>query len=316
MRRMHLTGPDQPLLVILGATATGKTHLATAIARQIDAEIISADSRQIYRYMDIGTAKPTTEEQSLARHHLIDVVEPDQNLTLAEYLDQARAIITALHRRGSLPMLVGGTGQYISALVEGWTIPRVEPNPMLRTELEAFANESGNEALHARLQAVDPEAATNIHPNNVRRVIRALEVYAATGQPISLLQRKQPPPYRLRTIGLTLPREQLYERADRRVDSMMEQGFLDEVRGLLDRGYDRSLPSMSGLGYLELAAHLLDDLPLDEAVQRTKNSTHDFIRRQDVWFRGHDHGIVWHNGKLLDQNDLIADIGRWNQERN
>ena len=305
---------NKPLLIILGATAIGKTELAIHIARALNGEIIGADSRQIYRQMDIGTAKPTRDQLQQAVHHMVDIVDPDELLTLAEYQERAYAIIDDITARGKLPLLVGGTGQYITAVEEGWSIPRVPPDYDLRDKLEAEAKAIGNEAFHQKLAEVDPEAARNIHPNNVRRVIRALEVYMATCTPISVLQRKQPPPYRIRTMGLTLERQLLYERADTRVDQMMAKGFLDEVQTLLDAGYSRELPSMSALGYRELASHLLDDISLDAAIQQTKHSTHNFIRRQDVWFRGHDNGILWHNINDLDRDQLMTTLTQWIQE--
>ena len=305
-----MTG-NQPLVVLWGATATGKTDLAIQLAQRYNGEIIGADSRQIYRYMDIGTAKPSQQQQTAAKHHMIDIVDPDYQLSLAEYQEIAYARIDDIHARGKLPLLVGGTGQYITAVVEGWSIPRVAPDEALRARLSAEASQQGAEAFHARLAQVDPEAAANIHPNNVRRVIRALEVYLTTGTPISVLQRKQPPPYRILMLGLYIPREPLYERADLRVDSMIDQGFVDEVQRLLDLGYDRTLPSMSGLGYQELTAHLLDDMPLEEAIHKTKISTHDFIRRQEVWFRGHDHGTIWHNTLELNHSTIWQHIDHW-----
>lgn len=307
---MRLAG-NPPVIVILGPTAVGKTGLAVAMAQALNGEIISTDSRQIYRFMDIGTAKPTPEQCHLAPHHLIDIVTPDQNLTLADYQQQAYERIDRLHQNDKLPLIVGGTGQYITALIEGWSIPRVPPNLALRAQLEAEAQQHGQEHLHKRLMNIDPAAAAAIHPNNTRRVIRALEVYLETGQPISIQQQKTPPPYRFCVYGLTMEREALYARADLRVDMMMEQGFLEEVKTLLEMGYDRALPSMSGLGYAELAAHLLDEVPLEEAIVRTKFNTHDFIRRQLIWFRGHDHGIIWHNGAALNIDALIQDCIDW-----
>jgi len=302
---MHLAG--KPLLIILGPTAVGKTGLAIEIAQRIHGEIISADSRQIYREMDIGTAKPTAEQQATVPHHLIDVVKPNENLSLADYQKLARSAIDEVHSKGLVPILVGGTGQYITALVEGWSIPQVPPDEALRAELELFAQQEGAAALHNRLALIDPKAAANIDYRNVRRVVRALEVCLVAGEPISELQRKQPPDYDMKHIGLTMERESLYEQADRRVDMMMQDGFLLEVEGLLKAGHSRKLPSMSGLGYAELTAHILDNLPLEEAVIRTKHNTHDFIRRQYTWFRGHDPGILWHN---IDDNcvEIIFDI--------
>lgn len=258
--------------------------------------------------MDIGTAKPTPEQRAKVPHHLLDVVNPDENLALAQYQHMAYETIDAIHEHGRVPMLVGGTGQYITAVIEGWSIPAVPPNETLRAELEAFATEHGSEALHARLQTLDPTAAETIHHRNVRRVIRALEVCIEAGQPISQLQQKRPPPYTIIQHGLTMERARLTERADYRIDEMMEKGFLGEVRGLLEMGYHRKLPSMSGLGYRQLAAHLLDGIPLDETITATKNDTHDFIRRQYTWFRGHDSGIIWHDVEALDRAALVKEL--------
>lgn len=306
------TTPLQPLIVILGATAVGKTGLAIRLAQALGGEIVGADSRQVYREMDIGTAKPTPEQRRAAPHHLIDIVNPDEDLSLAQYQRLAYAAIDDIHGRGRLPLLVGGTGQYITAVLEGWSIPEVPPNPALRAELEAYAAEHGLEALYARLLALDPQAASFVDARNPRRVVRALEVCIETGRPFSEQRAKHPPPYRVRVYGLTMEREALYARADARVLEMMAEGFLDEVRRLLAKGYAHTLPSMSGLGYRELAAHLLDGMPLDEAVTATQNATHDFIRRQYTWFRGHDHAIMWHNGN--ETTALLEDAAGWLNE--
>lgn len=285
----------RPLIVLLGPTASGKTQLAIALAQAINGEIVGADSRQVYRYMDIGTAKPTPEERAQAAHHLVDFLDPADTLSLARYQEMAYAAIDDIHARGRVPLLVGGTGQYITGVIEGWTVPRVPPNETLRAELEDFAQTHGPQALYDRLQQLDPDAATKIHSNNTRRVIRALEVCMESGERISTLQQKKPPPYTLMEHGLTLERQTLYDRADLRVDRMMETGFLGEVRHLLDMGYDRALPALGSLGYQQLAQHLLDGVSLDEAILATKTATHNFIRRQLSWFRGHDSGIMWHN---------------------
>lgn len=305
-----MTG-EAPLLIVLGATGVGKTQLAIQLAQRLHGEIIGADSRQIYRYMDIGTAKPTPAQQALVPHHLINLVAPDHNLSLAEYQDAANRAIEDCQARGKLPMLVGGSGQYISAVEEGWAIPRVPPDAKLRAELEDFAGRNSPAALHGRLRQVDPAAADAIHPNNIRRVIRALEVQKLTGLPISQLQVKRAPPWRILRLGLRLSRESLYPRVDARVDSMIAAGFVAEVARLLAMGYDRRLPAMSGLGYGEMVAHLLDGMDRDEAIERTKFSTHDFIRRQEVWFRGHDNGIVWHNAAQIDVDELAAQIAEF-----
>ena len=306
-----MTGDAPPLIIILGPTGVGKTELAINLAGDLGGEIIGADSRQIYKYMDIGTAKPTAAQQALAPHHLIGMVSPDYQLSLAEYQEAANRAIDDVHQRGAIPLLVGGSGQYITAVEEGWSIPRVPPDLELRAELERYAAENSPSALHERLQAVDPVAAERIHPNNSRRVIRALEVQMLTGQAISAQQVKRPPPWRIFRLGLQLPRAILYPLVDARVDAMIEAGLVEEVGRLLNMGYSRALPAMTGLGYREIAAHLLDGSPLDETIERMKFSTHEFIRGQDVWFRGHDNGILWHNVENVDAAELARNLGDW-----
>jgi tRNA dimethylallyltransferase len=312
---MPLTGDTSlqltPIVVILGATAVGKTDLAIALARALKGEIVGADSRQIYRYMDIGTAKPTPEQRAAAPHHLIDIADPDEDISLAAYQAAARSAIANIAARGRLPLLVGGTGQYITALLEGWTPPEVPPDPERRATLEAEAAMHGVPALYDRLRALDPAAADLIDPANLRRIIRALEVIDATGQPFSAQRGKSPPAWRTRVIGLDADRAALHQRADARLDAMIAGGFIDEVRALLERGYDRRLPAMSAVGYREIAAHLLDGLPLAQAVHDAKIATHRFIRRQLSWFRGHDHGILWHNRDTLDVNALAEATRAW-----
>lgn len=308
---MPLTGKRIPLLVILGPTAVGKTELAIRAALAFDGEIVNADSRQIYRSMDIGTAKPTAAQRAQVPHHLIDLVDPDENLTAAEFQQLATDAITGISTRGKLPILAGGTGQYLTAVVEGWTIPKVPPNPELRASLEQYAATHGAEALHERLRQADPAAAAAIHVNNIRRVIRALEVIEMTGQPFSQQRRKTPPPYETLQLGLTMERDALYERADQRIDTMMQMGFLEEVRELLKRGYARDLPSMSGLGYAQLATALCGEITLDEAVRQTKTATHDFIRRQYTWFRGHDSGIIWYDCSVTPLSEALKRVGEW-----
>jgi tRNA dimethylallyltransferase len=282
-----------PLIVIVGPTAVGKTRLSLYLAQELDGEIVSADSRQVYRGLDIGTAKPTLEERNHVRHHLIDVVAPDETFTLAQYQELAYDAIANVLAQGKLPFLVGGTGQYVRAVVEGWGIPRVPPNEELRAELYRQAEIRGEEALHARLREVDLEAAEGIDPRNVRRVVRALEVYLETGQPISELQRKKPPPYRILQIGLTLDRQALYCRIDERVDRMIEEGLVEEVRGLVERGYGYDLPSMSGLGYQQIGKYLRGQASLEEAIQLIKRHTRRFVRHQYNWFRLDDAAIRW-----------------------
>lgn len=302
----------KPLIVITGPTSVGKTGYSLQIAQAIGGEILGADSRQVYRYMDIGTAKPTLSERAKIPHHLIDLVLPDEQLSLAQYQRAAIAVFADLHERGQVPILVGGTAQYLTAVSEGWTIPEVPPNEQIRAELEQFAVEHGSLALFDRLVAVDPPAAAKIeHHQNVRRVIRALEVYLSTGTPISDLQRSVPPNYSILTFVLTMDRERLYARADQRVDQMIEAGFIAEVQALLAMGYDRSLPSMSGLGYGRLAAHLLDGISLEQAIKDTQLATHAYIRRQYTWFRKYNQGHQWRDVEHSAPDDLIAEIKQW-----
>ena len=278
-------GDQITLTAIVGPTAVGKTALAVALAQQLGAEIVSADSRQLYRLMDLGTAKPTPAERTAAPHHLLDLCDPDEPFSLAAYQELATHAIAAIVARGRPPLLVGGTGQYLAAVLEGWQVPRVAPQPELRASLERAAAEHGAAALHARLAAVDPAAAAQIAPSNVRRVIRALEVYSVTGVPISAQQTREPPPYAIRTLWLTRPREELYARADARADAMVVAGLADEVADLRRRGYGWELPSMSSLGYIQLRPFLEGEATLAACVERLKFDTHSFIRRQEAWFR-------------------------------
>jgi tRNA dimethylallyltransferase len=282
-----------PLIVILGPTGVGKTALAIHLAQALDGEIVSADSRQIYRGMDVGTAKPTPEDRDRVPHHLIDILDPDDDFSLAEFQERAYAAIDDIACRERLPFLVGGTGQYVRAVVEGWVIPRVPPDPVLRARLYADAERDGARALYERLLALDPDASELIDGRNVRRVVRALEVCIKTGRPFSAQRGKQPPPYAILQIGLTVERETLYQRIDDRIEGMVDAGLVDEVRGLLSEGYGWDLPSMSGLGYLQLKGVLEETLSLAEAVALIKKETRRFIRHQYNWFRPTDERIHW-----------------------
>jgi tRNA dimethylallyltransferase len=288
-----MSNPSLPLLIALvGPTAVGKTALAIELARRIGGEIVNADSRQVYRQMDIGTAKPTPSERAAAPHHLLDIVDPDEPFSLAVYSELAAETIAAITARGNVALLVGGTGQYVAAVIEGWQIPRVPPQPELRARLQQEAEEQGVGALYTRLQKHDPHAAVTIEPNNTRRIIRALEVLHVTGQPISEQQRKQPPPYRITTLCLQLARNELYPRIDARVDAMIAAGLLDEVRGLIERGYGWELPAMSSLGYKEWKPYFEGSASHEECVQRLKWNTHAFVRKQEMWFRRLPHTVA------------------------
>ncbi|MBA7638382.1 tRNA dimethylallyltransferase [subsurface metagenome] len=280
------------LVAIVGPTAIGKSKLAIRLAQTLDGEIVSADSRQVYRYMDIGTAKPSPEERTLVPHHLIDVVDPDEDFTLAIYQDMAHQAIEAIQKRGKLALLVGGSGLYVQAVVGGWRIPRVAPDPELRHNLEERAAREGYMALYEELKQVDPAAAKRIDPRNTRRVIRALEVCQISGMPFSQLQQSSPS-FRTLVLGLTTERADLYQRIDSRVDGMMERGLVQETEGLTKRGYSLDLPSMSGIGYKQIGRYLQGQIDLPQAVQQIKFETHRFARHQYAWFRPKDERIHW-----------------------
>lgn len=289
---MQSHDPIIPLIAIVGPTAVGKTNLAVTVGPQFDGEIVSADSRQFYRYMEIGTAKPTPAERARVPHHLVDIADPDETVGLAQFLHMARAAIHDIAARGRRPFLVGGTGQYVRALLRGWQVPEIPPDPALRERLEQEeATHPG--ALWERLMKLDPDVADFIHPNNTRRIIRALEVTLKGDQTFSELRRHEPPPYRILKIGLTMEREELYARADARVEAMMDAGLLQEVKHLIAKGYGWDLPAMSGLGYAQFRPYLAGEATLDEAVERIKLDTHDFIRRQYTWFSPSAQDIHW-----------------------
>jgi len=300
-----------PLVVVVGPTAVGKTALSLHLAEALGGEVVSADSRLFYRGMDIGTAKPTPEERARVPHHLIDIAAPDETVGLAEFQDQAYTAIAEVQTRGKLPLLVGGTGQYVRAVVEGWRIPRVPPVPALRAELEAQARQEGAGGLHARLAQLDPVAARRIDPRNVRRVIRALEVCLITEQPISEQQRKQPPPYRVLQIGLTMAREALYARADERVAAMMDAGLADEVQRLVAAGYGWDLPAMSGLGYVQFKPYFERQATLAEVVAEIERATRRFIRHQYNWFRLSDPAIRWFDVTETAQKEIERIVREW-----
>mgnify|MGYP001142844987 CR=1 FL=1 len=280
------------LVAIVGPTAVGKSGLALRLAQTINGEIVCADSRQVYRYMDIGTAKPSPEEQALVPHYLIDVVDPDQDFSIALYQQLAYQAIEGIHQRGKLALLVGGSGLYIWSVLEGWVIPRVPPDPRFRHDLVERAAKEGSLALYNELREVDPAAAQRIDPRNVRRVIRALEV-CRSGPPFSQLGRKEAPPFETSIIGLTTEREDLYRRIDSRVDDMIGQGLVSEVHGLVERGYGFDLPAMSGIGYKQIGMFLREEVDLSVAIQQIKLESHRFARRQYSWFHLNDERIHW-----------------------
>jgi tRNA dimethylallyltransferase len=296
------------LVVIVGPTAVGKTAVSIQLAERLGGEIVSADSRYLYAGMDIGTAKPAPGERARVPHHLIDVTTPDRPWTLAQVQAAALAAIRDIHGRGKLPLLVGGTGQYVRAITEGWQAPGGAPSRELRAELEAELARGGVEALAARLRGVDPDSAAQIDVRNPRRVIRALEVALSTGRSFVAQRRKSPPPFAATVIGLTLPRPELYARVDARVDAMLAAGLVDEVRRLVARGYAWSLPALSALGYRQIGAYLRGECDLAEAARRIRHDTRVFVRRQANWFRLTDPAIRWFDAARTPVSEIEAYI--------
>ena len=293
---MATAQPKPPVLFIAGPTASGKTNAALLLAERLPIEVINADSRQVYRCLSIGAAKPTAEQRAVCPHHLFDVADPGERFNLAAYLDLARAAIDGVLQRGRLPVVVGGAGQYVWALAEGWQAPRVPAQPELRERLERQVREDGPEALHAALRRVDAASADAIDARNVRRVVRALEVFHATGRPFSAQRLKTEPPFAPRVMGLWRSRAELRRRVNERIDRMMAEGWLEEVAALLTMGYAPDSPAFSSAGYRALAAHLAGELTLPEAVERARAAHHALLRRQGAWFRRDDARIDWRAG--------------------
>lgn len=283
----------RPVVAIVGPTGVGKTELSLKIAGQLNSEIVSVDSRQIYKGMDIGTAKPTNIELDKVPHHLIDVVEATEGFSLATYLEISRVVIKDIQNNGKLAILVGGSGQYMWALLEGWITPAVVPNIKYREELISIARSEGVQALHSRLAKVDPKAALSIDPRNERRLVRAMEVFHETGVQWSKQSRRAANPYRALIIGLTLSRQELYRRIDERVEAMIKDGLVEEVLKLRNGGLSPGHPSMSSVGYRELTLYIDGAVTLDEAIRNIKTNTHRFARRQYTWFRLSDSRINW-----------------------
>ena len=298
------------LVGIVGPTATGKTAVGIVLAEKLDGEIISADSMAIYRGMDVGTAKPAARERGEVAFHLIDVASPDEEFSVAEFKRLAEEAIADILRRGKLPLLVGGTGLYVRAVTGGLNIPAVGPDRELRERLKREAAEFGNERLLERLRAVDPITAGRLHVNDLKRIIRALEVHMLTGLPISHFHRTAgvtDVAYHVRLFGLTMSRSALYERIERRVDEQIEAGLVEEVRGLLDKGYDPELPSMKGLGYKQITGYLVGDYGLQTAIDLLKRDTRRFAKRQFTWFRA-DPRVCWVDVENRSASEAAAEI--------
>jgi tRNA dimethylallyltransferase len=296
------------LVIVVGPTAVGKTSFAIDLALRLNAEIISADSRLFYREMDIGTAKPSLDERKGVPHHLIDVADPTETWSLQRFQETAAQIIADVYRRGRLPLLVGGTGQYVRAVVEGWQGPTVPPNPALRSALEAWAGEIGTLGLHERLTTLDPAAAHRIDHQNLRRTVRALEVIFLTGKRFSDQRQQDQKRYQTLTFGLQRPRAALYERIDQRIEAMFAAGFVDEVANLLSRGYPIDLPTFSAIGYREVIAHLSGEISLEEAKLRMRRQTRVFVRRQANWFNLNDPEITWLSAADLGEPQASATL--------
>ncbi len=290
-----LKSPKHPgVLVIVGPTAVGKTEISLRLAEALDGEIVSMDSRLIYRGMDIGTAKPSQSEMARLPHHMIDIAEPDEVWSLALFRREVLLEIDAIRARGHTALLVGGTGQYVRALMEGWEIPSQKPDYAMRAVLEEWGNEIGSPELHRKLSLVDPEAGESIEPSNLRRVVRALEVIFKSGRKFSIQQTRNPPNLNFWIIGLDRPREELYRRVDERIEAMFDCGLVDEVKTLLARGYGPQNPSLSAIGYREVVQYLQGEINREEAEILMRRKTRMFIRRQANWFKKTDEQIHWY----------------------
>ncbi|MGE5704126.1 MAG: tRNA (adenosine(37)-N6)-dimethylallyltransferase MiaA [Clostridia bacterium] len=284
---------NEKLVVIVGPTAVGKTALSLNLAKAFDGEIISGDSMQVYRKMDIGTAKASSEEMALVPHHLIDIVDPDEEYSVAIFQEMAKRLITQINGRGRIPFIVGGTGLYIQSVTHAYEFAETSQDVELRARLTRLAEIEGVEVLHRRLAEVDPITAARLHPNDVKRVIRAIEIYEVTGSRMADYQhRAESSAYDLVIIGLTMDRAKLYERINWRVEKMIEAGLVEEVRQLLDLGYDPNSTAMQGLGYKELVPYLYGEITLDKAINDIKQRTRHFAKRQLSWFRRMPE-IVW-----------------------
>ncbi len=281
------------VIAVVGPTAVGKSKLAFSLAQTLNGEIVSADSRQVYRYMDIGTAKPSLEERALIPHYLIDVVNPDEAFSLALYQPLAYKAIEDILQRGKLPLLVGGSGLYVWSVLEGWHIPQVPPDSDFRRQMEERAAREGVDSLYQQLEKIDPASARKVDHRNLRRVIRALEVYEATSTPFSQLQAKELPPLETLILGLTTRRDELYKLIDHRVDNMMSQGLVEEVEALADRGYGFKLPAMSSVGYKQIGQFIKGKVDRTTAIQQIKFETHRLARHQYAWFSLKDPRIHW-----------------------
>lgn len=279
-------------VIILGPTSSGKTSFAIELAKQLDGEIISADSRQIYRHMDIATAKPSKSELEAVPHHMIDIVDPDESFTVVDFQERAKEAILEIQSRGKIPFIVGGTGLYIDALVYGFDVPGVQSDPKYRDECLKIIEEQGIAVLHERLRKLDPQGAEKVHPNNIHHLIRALEVVEKTGKSKFELGSRQKCPSNVLMLGLQMDREELYERINKRVDMMFANGVEEEAKSLLSMGYSVDLPSMTSIGYLDIAEMLEGKKSREEVVAAMQKKTRNYAKRQMTWFR-RNNDIRW-----------------------
>ena len=299
----------KPLIILTGPTAVGKTKLSIELAKEVNGEIISADSMQVYKHMDIGSAKIKKEEMCGVPHHLIDVLEPDEEFHVVRFQEMAKQAMEEIYAKGKVPILAGGTGFYIQAVVKDIDFSKETEKSPVREELEKLAEEKGCAYLHERLQQVDPKSAEKIHANNVKRVIRALEYFELTGKPISLHNEEEAAkesPYNVAYFVLNDVRERLYERIDARVDAMLQEGLVEEVSGLAKKGYTKDMVSMQGLGYKEILSYLDGSYTLDEAVYILKRDTRHFAKRQLTWFK-REKDVIWVNKQDFhyEENEIL-----------
>jgi tRNA dimethylallyltransferase len=296
---------QKPVIFIVGPTASGKTDLSIQLATIFNTEIISADSRYFYRMMDIGTAKPDANELANIKHYMIDIADPNETISIAVFKQQVTEIIENLHQASKIPIVVGGTGQYIHAILHNWEMPELKSDQQLRELLENYAARFGKIKLYEFLQKVDPEAAKIIDYRNLRRTVRAIEVILKTGHRFSDQRKKEASIYTQKIIGIRWDRAVLYQRIDERIKKMIENGVIEEVRRLLDMGYPLDLPSMSAIGYREIAGYIQGENTLEEAIILMKRNSRTYVRRQANWFKADDANIMWFNGDELDYKKVV-----------
>lgn len=304
-------GAANRILIIIGPTAVGKSKLAIEIAKKLDGEIISADSMQVYIGMDIGTAKPSKNELEEVPHHLINLIAPDKPWSVSDFVNNTKGLIEDIAERGKFPIVIGGTGLYLNALIEGYSFPEIKKNDEVRRRLEGESNSYGSLHLYEKLKKIDPDSAANIHFNDAKRIIRALEVYELTGKPMSELRTKNEENINFKPviIGLDMDRHELYKWIEARVDDMLTKGLVDEVKGLIKEGYDPKLTSMQAIGYKEVAEHLHGKYTYDELVNILKQNTRNFAKRQMTWFRRFK-DVNWFEVDKLEMGDIIGLINK------